>query len=231
MNDAGDTRIRQRVNHTLALAFSSGKVSVPTTRAEFCDRHYITVTNTGSPNGAVRIRARPVGSDGYTRVDALESVKLGTSAAQHFVLHGFFNQFEISAASPITGRSANVFLNSTLGVPPQISQSTASSNSTSDKEFSNGVAGATASIDWTLSRLQTVTLTAGTTCAITFSSPPSSQGWLTLRIKGSSAASSPAYTITGLGFTGGTSTINKSDIVNLYYNGSVYYNVREISAA
>lgn len=89
-------------------------------------------------------------------------------------------------------------------------------------EYDNGTLGATATIDFTLGNYQTATLGANATLSVTAPSGPTS---CQLRLVGGDTYSVTWWTITWLTSGGAAPTLDGSDIVSLFYDGTNWYGV------
>lgn len=102
----------RRIDTLVTSGFSSGTMSVQTA-AGFCDQHYISILPVGNISaGTLRVRARPIGASGYTRINKLfEAVALTGAVQLSFLIVGFFDQFEVYSTG-ITGGTVSVVINS-----------------------------------------------------------------------------------------------------------------------
>lgn len=117
---AGDERVRKRVTTLIAEAgvTATGTYSKSNGDAKFCDRHHISLLVYGAPAGGIlRIRARPVNapSTGSAAADTARPVKIGLEAINvatdlnhSFIINGFFDAFQMSITTAVTGPGAKV---------------------------------------------------------------------------------------------------------------------------
>jgi hypothetical protein len=116
-NPQGDTRSRKRVTTLLPGVGGAGQSATGTSSAgsgdlAFCDRHHIAIILFGTvTGGVVTIRARPVnvptGDSNFGAAKAtligLESVNLGKEIVNSWIVDGFFEAFELTVNTAITG--------------------------------------------------------------------------------------------------------------------------------
>jgi hypothetical protein len=110
----GDTRVRRRITTVIGdVGYSSGTFSRKNPDISFCDKHYVTIVIFGTVSGGtVTIRALPVNGAGsyasslgppiHTKI-GIESVNLADVTAYAFEVNGFYESFEVTINSSITG--------------------------------------------------------------------------------------------------------------------------------
>lgn len=110
----GDARIRRRITTVVGdVGYSSGTFSRKNSDIAYCDKHYVSVVIFGTVSGGVvTVRALPVngaspyasslGPPLHTKI-GIESMNLATASAYSFEVNGFYESFEVTINSAITG--------------------------------------------------------------------------------------------------------------------------------
>jgi hypothetical protein len=91
-------------------------------------------------------------------------------------------------------------------------------------EYSNGTFGASGTIDWSVNgQTQSVTTTTATACAIAYTAPPK-PATMILKIIAPATGTASNVTLPGYGTTTIPQVLTKTNIIDVYYDGTTYWN-------